>query len=49
MELAQRGYMTEPTTITEASWPSPIDPDPAILPTLRQIIAATLDFAKGQK
>ena len=49
MELAQRGYMAEPATITEASWPSPIDPDPAILPTLRQIIAATLDFAKGQK
>ena len=49
MELAQRGYMAEPVTITEASWPSPIDPDPAILPTLRQIIAATLDFAKGQK
>ncbi len=47
MELAQRGYMAEPAEITHANWPSPIDPAPAILPTLRQIIAATLDFAKG--
>jgi len=47
MELAQRGYMAEPATLTEANWPSPIDPNPAILPALRQIIAATLDFAKG--
>jgi formiminoglutamase len=47
MELAQRGYMAEPATLTDANWPSPIDPNPAILPTLRQIIAATLDFAKG--
>jgi formiminoglutamase len=49
MELAQRGYMTEPATINEANWPSPLDPDPAILPILRQVIAAALDFAKGQK
>ena len=47
MELAQRGYMAEPATLTEANWPSPIDPNPAILPALRQITAATLDFAKG--
>ena len=47
MELAQRGYMAEPATLTEANWPSPIDPNPAILPVLEQVIAATLDFAKG--
>ena len=48
MELAQRGYMDEPAEITHANWPSPIDPNPAILPTLRQIVAATLDFAKNK-
>jgi formiminoglutamase len=47
MELAQRGYMTEPDPITHANWPSPLDPDPAIRPVLEQVIAATLDFAKG--
>lgn len=47
MELAMRGYMAEPATRTETSWPAPIDPDPAILPVLRQVIAAALDFAKG--
>ncbi|MGH8425122.1 MAG: N-formylglutamate amidohydrolase, partial [Pseudomonas fluorescens] len=49
MELAQRGYMAEPTEITHANWPSPIEPNPAIRPVLEQLIAATLDFAKGQK
>ena len=48
MELAQRGYMAEPAELTHASWPSPIDPRPAIRPVLEQVIAATLDFAKGQ-
>ena len=47
MELAQRGYMTEPATPDESNWPSPLDPDPAILPVLRRVIAAALDFAKG--
>jgi formiminoglutamase len=48
MELAQRGYMAEPTTMTDANWPSPLDPRPAIRPVLEQVIAATIDFAKGQ-
>jgi len=47
MELAQRGYMAEPDTLSETNWPAPIDPDPAILPVLRHVIAAALDFAKG--
>ncbi|WP_257548157.1 N-formylglutamate deformylase [Sphingopyxis sp. DBS4] len=47
MELAQRGYMAEPAEITHANWPSPLDPNPTILPVLEQVIAATLDFAKG--
>jgi len=49
MELAQRGYMAEPEQWTEANWPTPLDPDPAIRPVLEQVIAATLDFAKGHK
>ena len=48
MELAQRGYMAEPATLTEANWPSPIDPNPAIRPVLEQVIAATLDFATNK-
>jgi len=47
IELAQRGYMTEPDAITHANWPSTLDPNPAIRPVLEQVIAATLDFAKG--
>lgn len=46
MELTMRGYMTEPAALTETSWPTPIAPNPAILPVLRQLIAASLDFAK---
>jgi formiminoglutamase len=48
MELAMRGYLHEPDVPTDANWPAPIDPDPAILPTLRQVIAACIDFAKGK-
>ena len=47
MELAQRGYMIEPASFDPGNWPSQLDSDPAILPTLQQVIAATLDFAKG--
>ncbi len=47
MELAQRGYMAEPDTFIDGSWPTPLDPELAILPVLRQVIAAALDFTKG--
>ena len=47
MELAMRGYLTEPETLTDSNWPAPLDPAPAIRPTLHQVIAAALDFAKG--
>lgn len=46
MELAMRGYMAESETIDETNWPAPLDPSPAILPTLRAVIGACLDFAK---
>lgn len=48
MELAQRGYMAEPDTLAEATWPSPLDRQAVILPVLKAVIAATLDFAKGR-
>ncbi|QGP78043.1 N-formylglutamate deformylase [Sphingobium sp. CAP-1] len=48
MELAMRGYLTEPARPDPANWPAPIHPDPAILPTLRRVIAACIDFAKGR-
>lgn len=47
MELARRGYMAEPAALTTANWPSPLDLNPAIRPVLEQVIAATIDFAKG--
>lgn len=47
MELAMRGYMAEPAALDETNWPSPLDSAPTILPTLRQVIAAALAFAKG--
>lgn len=48
MELAQRGYMDEPTDFAPGQWPAPLHTAPLILPTLRQIISATIDFAKGR-
>lgn len=48
MELAQRGYMDEPTDFTEGQWPTPLHTSPMIAPTLRQIIRAIFDFAKGR-
>ena len=51
MELAIRGYMTEPDVPDETNWPPPFDPAFAapLQGTLRAILAACLDFArKGQ-
>lgn len=48
MELAMRGYMQEPAVFSESGWPTPITQAPEILPVLRQIIGACIDFAKGQ-
>ncbi|MCP3731000.1 N-formylglutamate deformylase [Sphingomonas sp. MG17] len=46
MELAMRGYLTEPERPGLDNWPTPPDPDPAILPTLRCVLDACLAFAK---
>jgi len=47
MELAMRGYLSEPTDVCTENWPPQIDDKPAILPVLHRIIAVALDFAKG--
>lgn len=48
MELSMRGYMADPDTPpTPENWPTPLDPEPAVLPTLKIILAAAIDFAKG--
>ena len=47
MELAMRGYLTEPERPGPEDWPGATHPSPAILPTLRQVIQACLAFAKG--
>ena len=47
IELAQRGYMAEPATLTEANGPAPLDAAPPIRAVLGQLIGAALDFAKG--
>lgn len=44
MELAMRGYLAEPDRPASDSWPPPIDPAPAVLPTLQLILSACLDF-----
>ena len=48
MELAMRGYMDEPEQPAPENWPAPLGAAPAIAPTLRALIGACLDFAKGQ-
>jgi formiminoglutamase len=47
MELAMRGYMDEPEEVTPDNWPAPLAANPSVLPTLRAVLTACLDFAKG--
>lgn len=47
MELAMRGYMAEPDEVTPDNWPAPLADNPKILPMLRAVLTACLDFAKG--
>jgi formiminoglutamase len=45
MELALRGYVTEPDPIDPTNWPAPLDAAPVIAPTLRRVLDAALNFA----
>ena len=47
MELAMRGYMTEPHDPTPDNWPTPLDSAPPIRPILIDILTACIHFAKG--
>jgi N-formylglutamate deformylase len=48
MELSMRGYMAEPDHPGPGNWPTPIDPEPAVRPVLRQVLEACLSFAEEQ-
>jgi N-formylglutamate deformylase len=49
MEVAMRSYLSEPNAPSADTWPSAINADPLVLPTLRQVLTACLTFAtKGQ-
>ena len=47
MELAMRGYLTEPVEPSPDSWPAPFDPNTPLIADLRHILAACIAFAKG--
>lgn len=49
MELAMRGYLTEPEEPSPDNWPAPLANAPAVLPALRRVMHACLDFAKGRQ
>jgi N-formylglutamate deformylase len=47
MELAQRGYMTEPDMPAPKNWPTPVHSNnPAIVPILHNILKTCITFAK---
>lgn len=48
MELAMRGYLSEPEAPSAADWPAPIVEAPAVLPVLHRVIDECLDFTKGK-
>ena len=47
LELAMRGYLTEPAVPTLANWPAPLHPAPPIALTLHALISACQTFAEG--
>lgn len=51
MELACRGYMRDPSAVSEANWPTPFDPSFAapMATTLHSILQACLDFARSDR
>ncbi len=49
MELAMRGYLSEPACISPDTWPVPFDPETPLIEDLKAILAACLAFAKDMK
>lgn len=47
MELAMRGYVTEPAVPDPGNWPGCMHDCPPILPALKALIGACLSFAQG--
>lgn len=47
MELALRGYLTEPATITAENWPTPFDPATPLVADLTNILQACIAFARS--
>jgi len=47
MELAMRGYLSEPAEIAPETWPAPFDPTSPVLADLRTILTACLAFARS--
>lgn len=47
LELAMRGYLTEPARPDPANWPAPIDSAPRIAPILRDILHICIDFGES--
>ncbi|MCI4591920.1 N-formylglutamate deformylase [Sphingobium sp. BYY-5] len=45
MELAMRGYLTEPVRLAPDNWPTPFDPATPLIDDLKTIIAACIAFA----
>lgn len=47
MELAMRGYVTEPARLTPDNWPPAFDPATPLIPELKTIIAACFAFVRA--
>ena len=47
MELAMRGYLTEPGAIGADSWPAPLDPATPLIADLTRILQACIAFARS--
>jgi formiminoglutamase len=48
MELAMRGYLTEPAEFGPDNWPAPLDAASPLIADLRAILTACIAFARGR-
>jgi formiminoglutamase len=47
MELAMRGYLTEPAEVSPGTWPAPFDPASPLIADLRDMLCACAAFARA--